>query len=214
MSKIDSAFLIASFRRASDRLEAERQVLCALDGEIGDGDHGTSMANGFTAISSRLRTMEKTDAAPAALLREAANAFLGEVGATVGPLYASALLYGARLLDAEELDQREIGRLMVAFGDGIKARGHAELGDKTMIDVWYPAGHAAIAAADDGADLADVARTLIEAAEQASQTTITMIAMRGRASRLKERSLGHLDPGGASAAIIATAFAETMVGAP
>ena len=214
MSKIDSAFLIASFRRASDRLEAERRVLCALDGEIGDGDHGISMANGFAAINSRLRDLDGSDTKPAALLRIAADAFLGEVGATVGPLYASALIYGARLLDAEDIEQRQIGRLIVAFGDGIKARGHAELGEKTMIDVWYPAGRAAIAAADDGLDVAGIAGVLREAAEQASETTITMMAARGRASRLKERSLGHLDPGGASAAIIITAIAEAMVSAP
>lgn len=214
MSKIDSAFLIAFFRRASDRLEAERRVLCALDGEIGDGDHGISMANGFAAISGCLRDAGSAKLQPAVLLRKAADAFLGEVGATVGPLYASALIYGARLLDTEDIDQREIGRLVVAFGDGIKARGRAELGDKTMIDVWYPAGHAAIAAAGDGLGVAEIARVMREAAEQASQTTITMIAARGRASRLKERSLGHLDPGGASAALIVTAIAEAMVSAP
>mgnify|MGYP002713209185 CR=1 FL=1 len=136
-----------------------------------------------------------------------------EVGATLGPLCATALNYGAGLLEAEDLDQREIGRLVVALADGIKARGRAELGDKTMCDVWYPAGHAAIAAADDGLGVVEIAHAMREAAEQASQTTITMIAARGRASRLKERSLGHLDPGGASAEIIVAAIAEAMVDA-
>ncbi|EEW26188.1 dihydroxyacetone kinase subunit DhaL [Rhodobacter ferrooxidans] len=213
MSSIDSAFLIAVFRRAADRLEAERQALCALDGEIGDGDHGTSMANGFAAINDHLRGMARQEATPAAVLRDAASTFLAEVGATVGPLYATAFLHGARLLEAGDLDRQQIGRLVVAMADGIKARGQAELGDKTMIDVWYPAGHAAIAAAAEGGSPAEVARALRMAAEQARETTVTMIAARGRASRLKERSLGHLDPGGASAAIILAAIADTLASA-
>ncbi|MEZ5769892.1 MAG: dihydroxyacetone kinase subunit DhaL [Paracoccaceae bacterium] len=214
MPKIDAAFLIETFRRAGDRLEAERSGLCVLDGEIGDGDHGTSMANGFAAINSRLRLLGNTGATPATLLKEAAGAFLGEVGATVGPLYATALMQGARLLETETLERRDIGRLVVAFADGIRSRGRAELGDKTMIDVWYPAGHSAIAAASEGQPLDAIARTMRQTAEQASEATITMIAARGRASRLRERSLGHLDPGGASAAIIIGAIADAMTSAP
>ena len=213
MSKIDSAFLIDFFRRAGDRLEAERGELCCLDGEIGDGDHGTSMANGFTAINDRLRSVKKTDATAAVLLKEAASAFLAEVGATVGPLYASGFLQAARLLEENELDRREIGRLLVALADGIKARGRAELGDKTMIDVWYPVGQAAIAANAEGRPGTEIAAALHDTAMQARDTTITMIAARGRASRLKERSLGHLDPGAASAAIIITAIADAMMSA-
>ncbi len=172
------------------------------------------MANGFAAINLRLRRVGPADAPPATLLREAADAFLSEVGATVGPLYASALMEGARLLGDETLDRRDVGKLVLTFADGIRARGRAELGDKTMIDVWYPAGHAAVAAAEDGKPLAAIARTLREAADQASEATITMIATRGRASRLRERSLGHLDPGGASAAIIIGAFADAMMSLP
>lgn len=173
------------------------------------------MANGFAATTARLRQVGRdADVTPAALLREAAAAFLSEVGATVGPLYATALIYGARLLDTETLDRRDVGRLVVAFADGIRARGRAELGDKTMIDVWYPAGHSAMAAASEGKSLDAIARVLREAAEQASEATITMIAVRGRAARLRERSLGHLDPGGASAEIIIGAIADAMVSAP
>lgn len=213
MVMIDGPFLIDSFRRAGDRLEAGRGMLCGLDGEIGDGDHGTSMANGFAAINERLRALGKTNLPPAALMQRAADAFLAEVGATVGPLYASGFVRAARLLETRTLSQREVGHLLLAVADGITARGRAELGDKTMIDVWYPAGQAAVAAEAEGQPIAAIARAMREAAGDAAETTITMIAARGRASRLKERSLGHLDPGGASAAIIVNAIADAMVSA-
>ena len=138
------------------------------------------MANGFAAINLRLRRVGPADAPPATLLREAADAFLSEVGATVGPLYASALMEGARLLGDETLDRRDVGKLVLTFADGIRARGRAELGDKTMIDVWYPAG-------DDGLDRghlqAAISRRLRVAARQVREMTNTTIANRAAARR-------------------------------
>lgn len=201
MDRIDAPALFAFFRVASARLDAERQRLCALDGEIGDGDHGTSMANGFAAIETLLRDRDPGTTAPADLLRDAAMRFIGEVGATVGPLYASALLELARVFDRPDLPLRDV---LAAMADGIAARGGAVPGDKTMLDVWRPAARAA---ATDG-DAEDVLR----AARQGAQATVSMMAGRGRAARLKERSLGHLDPGAASALILVEVLIDAARG--
>lgn len=205
---IDTPYLVTFFRRVAQALEENRQHLCALDGEIGDGDHGSSMATGFAAITARLRAVQGDAPTPAALLREAAAAFLAEVGATVGPLYATAFLEGATLLDSTPLPARQLGDLLAALSAGIARRGGAEVGDKTMLDAWIPAHRAAQAAAAAGHDAGDVARAAASAARSGADTTATMIASRGRASRLKERSLGHLDPGAVSAAIIIAVFAD------
>jgi dihydroxyacetone kinase-like protein len=205
---IDAPILVTFFQLAAQRMEDNRQQLCALDGEIGDGDHGSSMAAGFAAITTRLRAVQGAALPPAALLREASTAFLSEVGATVGPLYATAFLEGAGLLDKGPLPRRNLGDLLAAFAAGIARRGLAELGDKTMLDAWIPAQRAAQTAAATGLAAQDVADAAAEAARMGAETTTTMIASRGRASRLKERSLGHRDPGAVSAALIVGVFAE------
>lgn len=208
MTMIDSAYLIRFFRLAADRMEEARQHLCSLDGEVGDGDHGTSMANGFGAIAAGLR--DAGDKPPDRLLRDAAQAFLAEVGATVGPLYATALLTASRRFgeDQPSLDERDLPLLLGDMADGIEQRGRAGSGDKTMLDAWRPAVQAATDAAVSGASAADIARAAAIAAAKGAEATATMIASRGRAARLKERSLGHIDPGAASAAILIAVFAD------
>lgn len=201
MDKIDAPALFAFFRGASARLDADRHQLCALDGEIGDGDHGTSMANGFAAIERLLRARDPGATPPADLLREAAMAFIGEVGATVGPLYASALLELAKVFTGPALPLSDV---LTAIADGIAARGGAKPGDKTMLDVWSPAARAAASAGTAGAAL--------DAARQGAEATVAMMAGRGRAARLKERSLGHMDPGAASALILVEVLVDAAGG--
>lgn len=208
MDTIDTDYLFAYFRHAAQELEAQRGMLCALDGEIGDGDHGTSMANGFAAIHRKLTELGRTSPAPADIMREAASAFIAEVGATVGPLYATGFLEAAKLLDKGPLATADLGQLIGCIAEGIARRGKARLGDKTMLDVWLPAGQAAEKARAEGLDATAVADAAAHTAEQAARGTKSMIANCGRAARLKERSLGHLDPGATSAACLIATFAH------
>lgn len=209
MDRIDTSFITDFFFLASVRLEENRQTLCRLDGEIGDGDHGTSMANGFAAIEKVIRA--QPDAAPADMLRQAAHAFLAEVGATVGPLYASAFLEAATLFDGEQpLAMSEIGQVLSAFARGISKRGKAQPGDKTMLDVWLPAAQAAERAARAEQPLTRLASLTRGAANAARDETAAMMSTRGRAARLQERSIGHLDPGAVSAALIVDAICATL----
>lgn len=210
MDMIDSTYLTAFFRRASDRLEEERKHLCALDGEIGDGDHGSSMASGFAAISAALQADHDQNLPPDALLRRAAQAYLGEVGATVGPLYATAMLNSTKLFADGPLQLTDLPRLIAAFAEGIAARGRARIGDKTMLDAWYPALRAAEASAAADKTGLEIALAASAAADRGAKATAEMIASRGRAARLQERSLGHIDPGAASAALLIAIFAELV----
>lgn len=209
MEQIDSAFLARFFQTAATRLGAERDALCSLDGAIGDGDHGISMANGFAAVAALVRGGQRPPENPADLMRAAAAAFIGEVGATVGPLYATAMLDAADLLDTHgpvPLTQAHL--VLDALARGIARRGQAGPGDKTMLDAWLPAVQTAQAAADVGSSPTDALRAAVDAARKGAAATATMIASRGRAARLQARSLGHRDPGAVSATIILEAFAE------
>lgn len=209
MGQFNAIFLKEFFRLAADRLDAQRLYLCELDGEIGDGDHGTSMANGFNAVVDAQREM--VDDAPGQLLCTSAAVFLNEVGATVGPLYASAILQAAKFFDrSDDLQPTELGGFLDAMVVGITQRGGASPGDKTMIDAWLPAAQLANSMLEQGSAPADAARGAADAADRGARATAAMIASRGRAARLNERSLGHLDPGAVSAAIIITALADTV----
>jgi dihydroxyacetone kinase-like protein len=211
MQAIDSPFLQVFFRTVAYRLEKSRDELCGLDGEIGDGDHGTSMANGFAAIVSALRDVKVLEQPPGVLLRKASAAFLSDVGATVGPLYASALLQAGKVLDGRpDLPLSELSTFLAALTDGIAFRGKARAGDKTMLDAWLAAAHAARAQEALGAPPSQVAQKAAEAAEAEARATATMIASRGRAALLKERSLGHQDPGAVSAALIVRALSDVI----
>jgi dihydroxyacetone kinase-like protein len=210
MSLIDTDFLARFFQNAAARLDAHRDELCHLDGEIGDGDHGSSMANGFAAVAALVRGGRHLPDDPAALMREAAAAFLGDVGATVGPLYATAMLDAAGTLDAGPLPFDRAPEFLAAMAGGIARRGKAETGDKTMLDAWLPAVRAAELALRGGAGPAEAAWRAAASARAGAEATATMIASRGRAARLKERSLGHRDPGAVSAALILEAFAEAV----
>mgnify|MGYP001024358206 FL=1 len=215
MAELDSDFIARFFRDAAIRLEERRDELCQLDGFVGDGDHGTSMANGFAALTELVRGSSSHARGPAALLREAADRFLSHVGATVGPLYATGLLDTAQAMEKDAPWQvREFPRFMAGIARGIARRGKAGQGDKTMLDAWLPATRAAQASLARGASAAEAARDACEAAAEGARATASMIASRGRAARLKERSIGHRDPGAVSAAKIQGALAEAADATP
>ncbi|WP_157973643.1 dihydroxyacetone kinase subunit DhaL [Tropicimonas sp. IMCC34043] len=184
---------------AAERLEEMRAELSALDGEVGDGDHGASMADGFRAASLGFAKAGGEDV-PAAL-RAAGESFLQSVGATVGPLYATAFVEAAKRVEDGRIG---LADLLSAFNDGIVRRGNAAPGDCTMIDVWDPAARAA---RDAGAGSIGAA---LDAGRAGLEATRTMIASRGRAARLGSRTLGQLDPGASSAVVILSALAEVL----
>lgn len=194
---------------AAEAMEAQRDALCALDGEIGDGDHGVAMAGGFRAVREALAARD--GGAPSELLSLAARSFLNAVGASSGPLYATALLRAAAAVKGRDvLTDADAPALIGAMAEGIAHRGKASAGDKTMLDAWQPAAEAA--AAHAGRDFDEVFAHAAAAAEAGAEATRTMQARLGRAARLGARSVGHRDPGAVSAAILLRAMADAARG--
>ena len=190
-AEFSSADLAESLARVAAVLDEKRDELCRLDGVVGDGDHGLAMADGFAAGA-------KAAAAGGTLAdvaNAAAKALLNAVGASSGPLYATALMRAGKAAGARAampLDETRL--LIVAMCEGIVARGKAAEGERTMVDAWAPAARAA----GEGASFAEIRG----AAEAGAEATKQMIATKGRTSRLGERALGHIDPGAASAALV------------
>ena len=187
----------------ADAMDENRDALCALDGEIGDADHGIAMASGFGAVRRAVTSM--AGGSPAEVLNAAARAFLSEVGASSGPLYATAFMRAAAAVKGKDfLTDEDVPVIVAAMAEGIKHRGKASPGDKTMLDAWLPAAEAAARA--HGSSAAVVLAEAAKAAEEGAEATADMEAKLGRASRLGSRSVGHKDPGATSAAILLRAM--------
>ncbi|MFK0003013.1 dihydroxyacetone kinase subunit DhaL [Paenarthrobacter sp. NPDC090522] len=191
---------------SAEAMAEHRTELIELDRAIGDSDHGENMDRGFQAVLQKLD--ESPPETPGAALKAAAMALMSKVGGAAGPLYGTAYLRAATALgDATDLDAAAVLSALVAARDGVVARGKAEPGDKTMIDAWTPAVEAALKVADDGGDALAALEAAAEAAESGAVATEPLVARKGRASYLGERSAGHRDPGAQSTALLLRAAA-------
>jgi dihydroxyacetone kinase-like protein len=181
-----------------------RDELTTLDAAIGDADHGTNMERGMSAVTAGLGGDTVGE-----LCKGAGMTLVSTVGGASGPLYGTFLLrFGSSTGDVAELDATGFAAAMRAGLDGIVARGKAERGDKTMYDALAPAVEALEAGVSDPLDI--VLRSAAEAADKGRDATIDMLARKGRASYLGERSIGHQDPGATSAALLVHAAATTL----
>jgi dihydroxyacetone kinase-like protein len=208
---IDSTRLGKMFDEIATSIEADKERLCRLDGVIGDADHGIAMAVGFNAAREALASLDLSAADPTTVLNTAAKSFLNAVGASSGPLYATAFMRGAAAVKGKAvLNEADVVAMFQAMAKGIQDRGKAEIGEKTMIDAWVPAAEGAGSAHEAGKSLADVLSAAAEAAIQGAEATKAMIAAKGRSSRLGERSLGHIDPGAASAVTVIEAMRRAL----
>jgi phosphoenolpyruvate---glycerone phosphotransferase subunit DhaL len=208
--------LVAWLRAAAARIHEEAPELTKFDQAIGDGDHGINMDRGFAAIVAMLDAREapaadSTDAAATSdLLRQAGKTLISTVGGASGPLYGTAFLRGAGALAGDHSSPAAafVAALEAAAG-GIAALGKATEGEKTMLDALFPAARAAREALDGGGDLAAVTVAARDAADAGVAATIPMLATKGRASYLGERSVGHQDPGATSSALLLGVLAST-----
>ncbi|WHA43491.1 dihydroxyacetone kinase subunit DhaL [Agrobacterium larrymoorei] len=211
MSVSTARVLTHMFSEISKAIDAEKDRLTALDGAIGDADHGITMSLGFNAVTTELSSTDLDTVTASEVFTIAATTFLNAVGASTGPLYASAFLNVAQVFKKHRtLSIACQVEMIEAIAVGIRARGKGDLGDKTMLDAWIPAAEAAKQAQLQGADAADLWTRLTEAADRGAYATRSMVAARGRALRLGERALGHIDPGAASAVIILRAMMESL----
>ena len=201
--------LVAWLSRFTQLVTENRSYLTELDSAIGDADHGSNMARGMAAV------MEKTAAAPSAavddLFKLVGMTLVTSVGGASGPLYGTFFLrFGTTAGAVTELDSTGLAAALRAGLGGIVARGKAELGDKTMFDAMSPAVDAFDAEIAAGADLAASAAGAAAAAAAGRDATEPLVARKGRASYLGDRSAGHLDPGATSTAFLFQALAESL----
>ena len=185
----------------------KKEYLTDLDSAIGDADHGINLERGFSAIKADLEKKDYTSIKD--LLKAEAMILIKTVGGASGPLLGTCFMHMSKRVSSEtEMDAEEITSVFRAGLEGIKMRGHASEGEKTMIDTWSPAVGAMESSLAAGGSVSEILAKASEAAEKGMQSTVDMIARKGRASYLGERSAGHLDPGAASSCMMIKAAAE------
>lgn len=211
MSATISRRTIEAWLRAfADEIAQRRDYLTDLDAAIGDADHGVNMDRGMQAVLDRL------DGAPAddigALLKLVGMTLVSTVGGAAGPLYGTLFLQmGSAAGGRAELSLPDWLAALEAGVRGVQARGKAELGDKTMVDALLPAVEALQQGVAAGLPTAEALRSTAEAAEQGMKATVSLVARKGRASYLGERSAGHQDPGATSSWLLMKTAAERLV---
>jgi dihydroxyacetone kinase-like protein len=189
-----------------------KDYLTQLDSAIGDGDHGANMDRGFQAVLAKLPTVTATDIGT--IFKTVGMTLVSTVGGAAGPLYGTFFIQlAAATAGKMQLELSDWVAALQAGVDGVIMRGKASLGDKTMVDALAPALGAVKAAAADGASLPAALRRSAEAAERGMLATVPLVARKGRASYLGERSVGHQDPGATSSRLLLAAAAETWANA-
>jgi dihydroxyacetone kinase-like protein len=190
-------------------LGENKDYLTRLDSPIGDADHGANMDRGFAAVMVKLPTVADKDAGT--ILKTAGMTLVSTVGGAGGPLYGTLFLRAGMALDGKmELTPQELLAAFEAGLAGVQQRGKATTGEKTMVDALTPGCQAMRLALDNGSDLRTALLAAADAAEQGMRDTIPMLATKGRASYLGERSIGHQDPGATSSALMFRCAANSI----
>ncbi|WP_268898729.1 dihydroxyacetone kinase subunit DhaL [Brevibacillus migulae] len=190
--------------KTNSRMQEEKAYLTALDQAIGDGDHGINMARGFQEVAIKLEKTAYTDIG--SLLQDTGMVLLSKVGGASGPLFGTAFMKAAMVCKGKtEATTADLGAALQEAVNGIKLRGKAEVGSKTMLDVWEPVAQYVQEHAEQlsWSALNDLARLSMEKTKE-------MEAKKGRAAYLGPRSVGHLDPGSVSTYYLMEALCTTM----
>jgi phosphoenolpyruvate---glycerone phosphotransferase subunit DhaL len=200
-------------KRFSAEVAENRTQLTRLDADIGDGDHGTNMDRGMKKVLERLEASDTDDIG--AELKAVGMALISSVGGAAGPLYGTLFMQmGQSTAGETEIDLAGFTEAFEAGIAGVQKRGKAEPGDKTMVDALLPALEALKQAVDQGTDTAQALAQAAEAARGGMEATVPLVARKGRASYLGERSAGHQDPGATSSHLLLKSAADSAAAAP
>ena len=211
METISSEDVLAWLAACAAAMAENRDYLIDLDAAIGDADHGANMDRGFKAVLDKLPGLAGSDIG--AILKAAGMTLVSTVGGAGGPLYGTFFLQaGMSTAGKSELSLADWTDALQAAIEGVRQRGKAVAGDKTMLDALLPAVQALEYAQETQTALPLALRESAEAARQGMQATIPLVARKGRASYLGERSAGHQDPGATSSYLILKAAADTWSG--
>jgi dihydroxyacetone kinase-like protein len=205
--RITSDDVVAWIRLAADVFRGEKEHLTALDSAIGDADHGINMDRGFQAVLAKLPTFPQDDVG--AILKGTGMTLISTVGGASGPLYGSFFLQlGTATAGKADVSLEEFAGALDNGVARVQGLGKAEPGDKTMLEALLPAQAAIHTAADEGASPSEALAAGASAAEEGMLATIPLVARKGRASYLGERSAGHQDPGATSTHLLLKAAAD------
>ncbi len=206
---IDNKKMCEILGAMAEKVQEQKDFLTELDNEIGDGDHGINLARGFAAVKEKMPSFADKDVG--AILKETGMTLVSTVGGASGPLYGTAFMKaGMACKGMTEIDGKEFLAAFSAAVAGIKQRGKSEEGEKTMLDALCPAERALTEALGGGADLKEALGKAVDAAEEGLVHTKDIIATKGRASYLGERSLGHQDPGATSSLLLLQVFEAAL----
>jgi dihydroxyacetone kinase-like protein len=208
---VSYAQVLAWVEAFSSTVAENKEYLTRLDSAIGDADHGINMDRGMKAVTAKLDGFEGDDIG--ALLKTVGMTLVSSVGGAGGPLYGTLFLQmGVATAGKSELEPEDWAAALDAAVKGVQMRGKAEPGDKTMVDALIPARDAFSAALAEGVSFEEALRKSAAAAEEGMLATIPLVAKKGRASYLGERSAGHQDPGATSSQLLVKTAAETWAG--
>ena len=203
----DTAKVIKILKCISTKIRENEQFLTDLDAAIGDSDHGINLARGFKKVDEKLPELADKDIGT--VLKQTGMALVSTVGGASGPLYGTAFMKaGAAAAGKNEIDIDDFLVLIEEAIGGVKLRGKAERGEKTMLDAMIPAAGAMKEERSKGVDVKNILEAGVRAANEGVEFTKTIIATKGRASYLGERSIGHQDPGATSFTILLEAIEE------
>jgi dihydroxyacetone kinase-like protein len=209
--RITAEHVIRFIEGVAARIKTNRDYLVQLDSAIGDADHGINMDRGFTTVLEKLPTVADKDIGT--ILKTVGMTLVSTVGGASGPLYGTAFIRaGMALADRYELTPAEVVAALEAALEGIQARGKAQRGEKTMVDAIGPGIDVLKEAQASGEDFKSALSRAVAATEAGMKATIPMLATKGRASYLGQRSVGHQDPGATSAFYMAQVLLETVEG--
>jgi dihydroxyacetone kinase-like protein len=190
-------------------MEENKDFLTQLDADIGDGDHGINMDRGFKKVSSRLNALQDKDIG--GIMQETGMTLVSSVGGASGPLYGTFFIRAAAVASAKKhLNLEELMSFLKAGLSGVMDRGRAKRGDKTMVDALAPAVDALQMAVQENREIEEALAEAVLSAEAGMKGTIPMIAQKGRASYLGERSIGHQDPGATSSYLLIKALHDSV----
>lgn len=198
---INGLKVIEILNKIADVIDENKLYLTELDAAIGDGDHGLNMSKGFAVVKEKLKEDDGSNIGD--ILKKTGMALVSNVGGASGPLYGTAFLKAATVVNGkEEIELSDFAKILEAALEGIKMRGKAELDDKTMIDAIEPALNVLKDGLVKGVSVEAILKEVADAAYKGVEHTKEIAARKGRASYLGERSIGHQDPGATSSALI------------
>lgn len=206
---LTSDMLLTMIKNIGEAIKENKEYLTDLDTAIGDSDHGINMSKGFTAVLSKLDGMEGKDCGT--ILKTVAMTLISTVGGASGPLYGTAFLKASSVVNGKiYIDRQDTIQMLYEAIQGIKSRGKADKGDKTMLDALIPAYEVLKESIENGEEIIIAFEKAENAAREGAEYTKTIIAKKGRASYLGERSIGHQDPGATSSLIIIRTITDTL----